>query len=247
MKSRGIDLSSSTGKLSSVEMRTSRQPGAPTASVTRFEHSPGKYFHPDPGFNYNAGKVRAQWDTSAARPDCSWSNGTVAFAESGCLKQIGGKTWLEHGRPDVRDVPRAQRLTMPEKLPRANNQEIAMRQIAVALGVSAASPLRVVQTPVEKVVLDYGWLPHIVQKEEAARERYANFILPTLMTPFEVWLAEYEDGLRKRYIGLFEEADLMAVVRVNRDGSLLWNFMKAKIPYVNRQREGILLYPGAAK
>lgn len=51
----GIDLSSSAGRLSDIEVPTSRKPGAPTARVTRFEMSPGEYFAPDPGWNYNPG------------------------------------------------------------------------------------------------------------------------------------------------------------------------------------------------
>lgn len=59
LKSRNIDLSNSAGRLNDIQVATSRKPDAPTATVTRFEYAPGKYFHPDPGFNYNAGKVRA--------------------------------------------------------------------------------------------------------------------------------------------------------------------------------------------
>lgn len=244
LKSRGIDLSSSAGKLSEVQVATSRQPGAPTATVTRFEYAPGRYFQPDPGFNYNAGKVRAQWDANAARPDCGGANGAVAFAEDGCLKRVAGKAWFDYGRVNVRDVPKADRLLTPTVLPRAADRSAALGNLAAALGVSAAAPLRAVQTPIETVVLDYAWLPHLVEKAEAARERYAHFVLPTLMTPFEVWMVEYEDGLRRRYIGLFEEADLMLIVRVNRDGSLLWNALNGKPDDLNRQRSGVLLYPG---
>lgn len=55
IKTRGIDLSSSEGKLSDVEVPTSRKPDAPKATVTRFEYAPGKFFAPDPGFNFNTG------------------------------------------------------------------------------------------------------------------------------------------------------------------------------------------------
>ncbi|MCM8625291.1 phage minor head protein [Accumulibacter sp.] len=53
--SRGIDVSSSEGRLSDVQVPTSRKPDAPLATVTRFEYAPGKYFAPDPGWNYNPG------------------------------------------------------------------------------------------------------------------------------------------------------------------------------------------------
>lgn len=58
--SRNIDLSSSEGRLKDIEVPTSRKAGAPTATVTRFEYAPGKYFAPDVGFNYNTGRVAYQ-------------------------------------------------------------------------------------------------------------------------------------------------------------------------------------------
>ncbi len=253
LKSRNIDLSSSRGKLSEIEVETSRRPGAPLAKVTRFEYAPGKYFHPDPGWNYNPGRAwgerigavgpaRRGWDVNAFVPDCSWSNGTVEFAQGGCIKPIKGKTYLDYKRPCLADVPRTLRQTAPPLLPIAMDRAAALAQLSAAVGVSAVTPLRVMQTPVEKLVIDYGWLPHMVEKTDAARERFGNFILPTLEQPFEVWMVEYKDGFRRRYIGLFETIGMLAIVRVNRDGSLLWNVMRAKENYLNGQRCGILLY-----
>ena len=116
--------------------------------------------------------------------------------------------------------------------------------LAAELGVSAARPLRVVQTPVEEVAIRYEWLPHLVEKEGDARERYARYLLPTLIEPFEVWLTRYEDGrYRKRYIGVFQGAhDIMVIVRENADGSLMWNFMQARDQKMNQHRVGALLY-----
>lgn len=55
LQARGIDLSSSEGRLSEIEVPTSRQPDGPTATVTRFEYAPGKFFAPDAGWSYNPG------------------------------------------------------------------------------------------------------------------------------------------------------------------------------------------------
>lgn len=60
VKDRSIDLSSSEGRLSDIDVPTSMRPDAPTATVTRFEYAPGKYFAPDPGFNFNAGREWAK-------------------------------------------------------------------------------------------------------------------------------------------------------------------------------------------
>ncbi|HMW55140.1 MAG TPA: phage minor head protein [Plasticicumulans sp.] len=57
LRSRGIDLSSSEGRLSDVEVPTSRQPDGPTATVKRFEYAPGRFFAPDAGWSYNPGEA----------------------------------------------------------------------------------------------------------------------------------------------------------------------------------------------
>jgi hypothetical protein len=63
-------------------------------------------------------------------------------------------------------------------------------------------------------------------------------------TTEEVWATAYDDSIRRRFIGLFAgKHDLMmAVVRVNRDGSLFWNFMPADSKSLNKTRIGGLLY-----
>lgn len=229
LQERGIDLSSSAGRLDEIEVPNNRRnPAAGMARVARFEYTPGKFITPDAGWSYNPGKSRALWDANATRGD---------------IKQVGRiKTWSDYGRPDIRTVPGADKLPTPAMLPRADTRAEAKEQLAAALGVSAENPLRSIETPVGHEVVDYAWLYHMVEKSDAARERYANFILPTLTQPYEVWMSEYEDGLRRRYIGLFKEAGMLAIVRVNLDGSLLWNVMKAKNAYLNSQRDGVLIY-----
>ncbi len=99
----------------------------------------------------------------------------------------------------------------------------------------------------DEVVIKAELLPHIVGKVENGRERYANYVVPTLEQPFEVWLTPYDDGtFRKRFIGLFEgRSDLLVVVRENRDGSLFWelyNAMQSASKNLNKLRAGALLY-----
>jgi len=152
----------------------------------------------------------------------------------------GQPTWRDLGRPDLREVAAAERLPAPERLPAGATAEQAHDMLAAALGVSPERPLRTVHTPAaEQVALRYEHLAHVVEKRADARERYGNFVVPTLEKPFEVWLTEYEDGFRTRYVGLFEgRENLLVVVRVNRDGSVFWNAMQADDRRLNRQREG---------
>ena len=64
----------------------------------------------------------------------------------------------------------------------------------------------------------------------------ADYILPTLMEPNEVWLTAYAKGdkieYRKRYMKAFKgnkrNRGGLAVTAVRPDGSLLWNFIPAE-------------------
>jgi hypothetical protein len=84
----------------------------------------------------------------------------------------------------------------------------------------------------------------MVAKEADARERYANFILPTLKQPYEVYLTKYSDGsIRRRYIGLFiGKKNLMVVIKEMPDGNFLWNIMNMEPRRLNELRVGKLIY-----
>lgn len=231
-----------------VETQVVLNKAGDTATVqgVRYRDAGGKemVFRPDPGWDYNPGEAWARFDQKGDIPDCDWG-GAVSFADGGkvCLAAMPGqKTWKDYGRPAFREVPLEQRSPTPQLLPGALTRHEATRVLADAVGLSADHPMRAVATPVGDVVLRYEWLAHIVEKDRDRRERYSNFILPTLEAPFEVWLSEYPDGFRHRYIGLFEDLGMLVIVRINKDGSLLWNMMKARDAYMNQQRAGVLLF-----
>jgi SPP1 gp7 family putative phage head morphogenesis protein len=185
-------------------------------------------------------------DPAASVPDCDLVTLVARnFAEGeACLLPLSGqKTWKDFDRPDLRRVKDELRLPSPALLERAASREAAVDVMAKALGVAADAPLRTVVTPKETVFVQHAWLPHMVGKEADARERYANFIVPTLEDPFEIWEVAYPDVLRNRYIGLFRgRRDFMVVVRVNSDGSLMWNVMQASSQKMNAHRLGDLKY-----
>lgn len=240
----GIEWSSSEGMLNEMDWPISaRDPSLGTAPVTVYK-APGmsKGFAPDVGFNSNPGKDSPAWDVKGHLPDCG---DVAAFSEGkSCIKKLPGqKTWKDYGRPDLRSVPLDLRSPAPQMLQAAQTRHEAAGILAASLGLSDAVQFRMVQTPVERMVMRNEWLPHLVDDELNARERYANFILPTLTDPFEVYLTAYEDGYRMRYIGLFTgKNDLLVVVRENKDGSLLWNIMQRDDRRMNAAREGALLY-----
>ena len=148
------------------------------------------------------------------------------------------------GLRPLRDVPAEERLPAPELLPIADSQEEAEKRLAEALGFTDERQ-RIVETPMGSRVIRRELLAHMVEKRPDARERFANYVLPTLIQPFEVWLKQHEDGkLRENYIGLFREAkySLLIVVRINRDGSLVWNIMQREDKKMDKHREGMLVY-----
>ena len=78
-----------------------------------------------------------------------------------------------------------------------------------------------------------------------ARERYAQFVLPTLMTPDEVWATAYDDGTkRRRFIKLFTggKYDIATLVMQNPNGSILWNVIIRERKGMNNLRVGALEY-----
>jgi hypothetical protein len=177
-------------------------------------------------------------------PDCLDVAFDEGFNGSQCVRIIPGqKSWKDYERPDLRQIPQTDRIIQPEILKPSGTRIEAVGFVAKALGVSVDKPLNVIETPIDNVAIRLEWLYHLVEKQAEARERYANFIVPTLTTPYEIWLTAYDDGPRHRYIGLFQGInDLMSVVRINKDGSLLWNIMQAKDKNMNKMRVGSLLW-----
>lgn len=240
LDTRQLKLSSSAGYMKTIQQE--QKSGAVIERSTIRLPSMDRVFSPDIGWDYNPGRAASRWDKFALLPDCG---GSVSFAEGDkCIASLASqKTWRDYGRPDLRDVPDARRIVMPQMIEQVDTQDAAVAILAGALGVSQDNPVRLVKTPIEQVALHYDYLPHMVEKRIDGRERYANFILPTLQDPFEVYLTQYDDGMRHRYIGLFTgRSDLMVVVRQNIDGSLVWNIMQANDKAMNKQRQGALLY-----
>ena len=163
------------------------------------------------------------------------------------LKPTAGQAkWndAQYLRPDLRKVEDAFKLQAPEILPSAGTLDAAIEVMARTLGVNELTPSRIITTPVEEVTAHFGFLKHLVEKRGEDRERYANYLLPSLVSPYEVWRVAYENGeYRNRYIGVFHGAkDSMVSVQINTGGALLWNVMFEAPVGMNRQRIGELLW-----
>lgn len=176
-----------------------------------------------------------------------YEGGEFVPREATNMKPVAGiMKWNDPAldRPDLRKVEDKYKLPAPKILNSSHNIDDAIEQVAKAVGVSKANKNRTVATPAGNVIVSYDKLHHTVEKRSDERERYANYILPTLEHPYEVWEVPYEHGVtRKRYIGLFHgQRDLMVSVSIEPDGTILWNFMQESHAGMNRQRIGNLAY-----
>lgn len=182
----------------------------------------------DPGWAYNPGKASVLWDTMPV----------------GATIRPNQPTWRDLGRPDLRQIPDTARHEAPGLLPAGRTLDQAVGMVADAVGLREGQAFVTVTTKDgDLAIIHRDRLSHLVEKRGDARERYARYILPTIQDPYEIWLTDYDDGLRKQYVGLFKgSSDLLAVVRLQRDGSVLWNIMQAGDKKMNPHRVGTLLY-----
>lgn len=244
----GVHLQDGRSAIETREMAVNKDGDTVTVQGVRYTDDQGKYkvFWPDPGWDYNPGAAWSRFDPAGFKGEDIGVAPITPAPPGRVIKAIDNlPNWKDAGRPDLR-APNVPRLPAPELLPISATREDALQQLLDAL-LDPGEAMRVVATPVEEVAIRSELLPHMVEKAENSRERYANFIIPALEDPFEVWLTPYDDGTyRKRYIALFEgRSDLLMIVRENRDGSLLWdlyNLMQGDSKSLNKSRQGTLLY-----
>lgn len=198
--------------------------------VWGWQERPGGLTHwTDTGFSYNPGALPEDILGQKEEPPQS----------------VLVTNWEKLGLRRVKDIPQEERLPAPELLPKAPDRQEAVAQLANALGFTEGMNVLLVKTPLGERLVRRDLLPHMVEKEADGRERFAKYVLPTLQEPFEIWLKEHEDGkLRENYIGLYSGAkySVLAVIRINRDGSLFYNFMHREDKKIDKLREGLLVW-----
>ena len=190
-----------------------------------------------PDWNRNPGKTQSLFD----------------FKGKEFLSELpGGKDYKDFGLPDADKTPANLLPPAPPRLPFAEDQNAQMKVIETAVGMPATSA-RIVRPPgrLDAVAIKREYLRHLVEKQH--REVWANYILPTLEDPLEVWLSPVKlkpSGkivYRRHFIALFDDADktraTLAAVQENKDSSLLWTFFQGRdLKYLDRHRAGFLLY-----
>jgi len=186
---------------------------------------------PDVGFDYNIGK-EGLWKSE----NISLCNG-FEFAE----KCPGQKKFDAFGLPKLQEIDSSFYLPTPKIITQSPSRELAV--VALAQAILGQDEMRIIKTPIEQVLFTKDNLPHMVAKTENARERYANFIIPALEKPLEIWLTQFSDGtLRPQYIALFDEPKALLVSTIDKNGVVLYNFMQSEFADMNRNRMGILAW-----
>ncbi len=244
----GVPLES--GRDAIVERTVVLNKAGDTATVRglRYRDANGKdaVFMPDPGWDYNPGAEWSLFDPAGFKGEAIDVPAITPSSAAGVIKSLPGQqSWKDLNLRDLRDLA-VPRLPAPELLPSADDRVQALQVMTKAL-LTPGTKTRSVATPVGDVIIRAELLPHVVEKVQDGRERYANYVIPALETPLEVWLTAYADGsYRKRYIALFDGlSDVLLIVRENRDGSLFWelyNLMNADARRLNKLREGVPLY-----
>ena len=257
-----------------MDSRTRAMHRAMHGKIYRFDDPIWKTHYPPNGFNCRC-RVRALSaedlerrglqpahpdDLAGFQPDLGWDhNPGLLWQSPNPNPNDNARTWAAIPGQDTWKSPKyklpaakdLRSIEAPPLLPAAKTREQARTALDTALGLSANNPRRFLKTPVDEVLINRERIAHVVEKEEDARERYANYILPTLTEPNEVWLTAYANGekieYRKRYIKAFKgnkkNRGGLAVTVVSPDGSLLWNFIPADAKSLDRNRVGALLYP----
>ena len=190
-------------------------------------------------------------------PDWNYKPGKAETLSDLAGKQFqspvpGGKNYTDFNLPDADKTPASLLPPAPPRLPRANDKDAQLQVIKTAIDMPD-NGVRVVRTPgrLEDVLIRKKHLPHLVEKQH--REEWANYILPTLEDPLEVWLSPVQlkpSGkivYRRRFIALFDDAGktrgALAVAQENKDSSLLWTFFpRGDMRRIDKQRRGFLLY-----
>jgi hypothetical protein len=154
------------------------------------------------------------------------------------------KTYQDFNRPRVRDLPKNIFLEAPKILEAGVDTDSAFAIILSAFGFSETIKELEIETPIECISINCNLLHHVIEKRLDARERFSNFIKPTLKYPFEIYTREYDTGFRKQYIGLFQgKENIMVVVNTGIDGkAFFWNMMQTDKRKIDKHRVGELIW-----
>jgi hypothetical protein len=174
------------------------------------------------------------WDYDPSNPNQPWDNKSTPAIEQ-------QSNYEEEKRPKNLEEVTEGRLDAPPMLEEGHSQEEALEIMSNA--ILGDKKELFVNTQAGKVLITKDLLSHAVEKRTDMRERYANFVIPTLKDPYEIYCTQYADGSRRmRYIGLYDGDKAFIAITLNRDGNILWNLIPNKVKKINQFRKGWLIY-----
>jgi hypothetical protein len=178
------------------------------------------------------------WSYDPSNPNQGWDNKSTPPIE----RQPDYKS---QNRPEDLSEVSEGRLAAPDLLPEGHSYDEALEIMSKA--ILGDQKERIVDTRGGKVLITKKLLGHTVEKRTDKRERFANYVIPTLTDPYEIYLTKYADGSRRmQYIGLFSDKEgkktTFLTITLMRDGNILWNAIPARKKYINQARKGWLIY-----
>lgn len=233
LKREGLKVESSAGKLfkGTQEIGFDRE----TGEVIKKEVT--GYRGRDIAGRKVAVKPHAGFDSNPAKEWHQWSPIPKQNVPPADFNKLGVPEELKL-RPGVR---------RPAAVPNAPDVDKAHEAIISSV-IPKGKRLVVLEPPSgEKVVIEKGMLRHMVDRRPDGirdhRERYANYIVPTILAPDEEW---YAAGVR-RFIKLFpgekDPEPMLLVLRQLADGKLLlYTGYRLRPKAINKQRGEVLIY-----
>ncbi len=114
----------------------------------------------------------------------------------------GQKNHESYGLPSAKDYSTELLDEAPEVLVSTKSLEGALKKADELL--LRGQEWRLVKTSHEPVIIHRRYIRYIFIKRSHRREKFINWIIPTLTDPNEIWLTEYEDGFRRHFIKFFK-------------------------------------------
>ena len=260
VEARGLAVSDSKGKLHQVEQRVGmdKRTGEIIKRPATQYRTDGVNMAPDPGWNYNPGAGGA--DPGSLPP--------VRIPPPNSDPKINSATRKSLGLPAA--LPPA--AARPKKIAMPDGASIEERVATAerALAVHGSVPIAVTRSDGVKDILyhrvptpeglDDVWIAQstirhtVAEKPIGDRERWANFVLPTLRDPGEVWLQGRRDERGRTiygevYFSAYPDADMLVLARPDpKLGNIAWTFYPlSSKAQLEKRRAGKLLYRKTGK
>ena len=141
-----------------------------------------------------------------------------------------------------------------ERLPATTTPEEARANVYAALGWQGSREpgderivIRSVRTQavLQDVRIDHAFVEHVAK--HASRGRFANYILPTLSEPHEVWLTQVGSSrgavFRHQFLAAFDDGTTAVIAADPSEALVAWNFFPVKRRAdIRKRRKGLVLY-----